>query len=142
MEVYSVYLHFDLLEVVPGRGEKRRRIMAFVRSLSENPNTPGDYTDKDASLRTRQIKVIGSYAITYWVDDPAKAVMVVGVRPADRWNYDPFSFNERNWWVTRVKSTDGGLEDASVRTLVAHHFVNARAEAAHGERTPALSQRG
>ncbi len=84
MESYSVYLHFDLLEVVPGRGEQRRLIMNFIRSLADAPHTLGDFTDRDESLRTLQIKIIGHYAITYWVDDPVKAVMVVGVRPADR----------------------------------------------------------
>ena len=44
----------------------------------------GDYTDKDASLQIRQIKIIGDYAITYWLDDAVKSVMVVDVRPADR----------------------------------------------------------
>ncbi len=84
MESYSVYLHFDLLEVVPRRGEQRRLIMNFIRSLAETPHRPGDFTDRDESLRTRQIKIVGHYAITYWVDDPVKAVMIVGVRPADR----------------------------------------------------------
>ena len=58
--------------------------MRFIRSLAENPNTRGDFTDRDESLRTRQIKIIGHYAITYWLDDPVKSVMVVGVAPADR----------------------------------------------------------
>jgi len=58
--------------------------MSFVRSLAANPYAPGDFTDQDESLRTRQIKIVGRYAITYWVDDPVKTVMVVGVRPADR----------------------------------------------------------
>jgi mRNA-degrading endonuclease RelE of RelBE toxin-antitoxin system len=84
MEAYAVYLHLDLLEVVPRQGEQRRLIMSFIRSLAENPYTPGDFTDRDQSLRTRQIKIIGHYAITYWVDDPVKIVMVVGVQPADR----------------------------------------------------------
>jgi hypothetical protein len=44
----------------------------------------GRFSDKDASLRTRQVKLIGDYAITYWVDSPVKAVMVVDVRRADR----------------------------------------------------------
>ena len=84
MGAYAVYLHLDLLEVVPGRGEQRTLIMSFIPSLAENPCTRGDFTDQDVSQRTRQIKIIGHYAITYWVDDPVKAVMVVGVRPADR----------------------------------------------------------
>ena len=38
MEAYAVYLHFDLLEVVSGRGDQRRLIMSFIRSLAENPH--------------------------------------------------------------------------------------------------------
>ena len=84
MGAYSVYLHLELLEVVPARGEQRRLIMSFVRSLADNPHTRGDFTDRDESLRTRQIKIIGRYAVTYWVDDPVKAVMIVSVDVADR----------------------------------------------------------
>ncbi len=84
MEAYAVYIHLDLLELVPGRGEQRKQIMNFIRSLAENPHTPGDYTDQDESLRTRQIKIVARYAITYWVDDPVGSVMIVGVRLADR----------------------------------------------------------
>lgn len=35
--------------------------MSFVRSLADQPQTPGDFTDTDESQRTRQIKVIGDY---------------------------------------------------------------------------------
>lgn len=84
MEPYAIYIHLDLLEVVPARGEQRTKIMNFIRSLFEHPRTPGDFTDQDASLRTRQIKIVGHYAITFWVDEPVKTVMVVGVKPADR----------------------------------------------------------
>ena len=84
MEQYQVYLNIDLLEVVPKTGRQRQEIMKFICSLRDQPRTKGDYTDKDASLQTRQIKIIGDYAITYWLDDAVKSVMVVDVRPADR----------------------------------------------------------
>jgi len=58
--------------------------MSFIRSLAEHPRAQGDFTERDESLRTRQIKIIGQYAVTYWVDDPVKAVMVVGVQRAQR----------------------------------------------------------
>ena len=57
--------------------------MDFIRSLREHPDTPGDFTDKDASLRERQIRIVGDYAITYWLDSPVRIIMVVDVRPAD-----------------------------------------------------------
>jgi mRNA-degrading endonuclease RelE of RelBE toxin-antitoxin system len=84
METYAIYLHLDLLEMVPSRGEQRRLIMSFIRALAANPHTPGDFTDKDESLRQRQIKIVGRYAVTYWVDDPVRVVMVVDVQLADR----------------------------------------------------------
>jgi mRNA-degrading endonuclease RelE of RelBE toxin-antitoxin system len=84
MDRYEVYLHIGLLDAVPKSGSQRKMIMDFIYSLRDRPRTDGDFTDKDASLRIRQIKIIGDYAITYWLDDPVKSVMVVDVRPADR----------------------------------------------------------
>lgn len=83
MPGYAVYLHLDLLEVIPKRGSQRRQIMDFIRSLASNPSREGDYTDKDATLRIRQVKIVGDYAITFWMDHPAKAVMVVDIHRAD-----------------------------------------------------------
>ncbi len=83
MADYAVYLHVGVLDAVPKSGEQRRRIMEFVRSLQKHPRTEGDYTDKEASFRIRQIKIVGDYAITYWLDDPVKSVMIVDVRSAD-----------------------------------------------------------
>jgi mRNA-degrading endonuclease RelE of RelBE toxin-antitoxin system len=84
MAEYQVYLHLGLLDAVPKSGSQRQKIMDFIYGLRQRPRAEGDYTDKDASLRIRQIKIIGDYAITYWLDDPVKIVMVVDVRLADR----------------------------------------------------------
>jgi mRNA-degrading endonuclease RelE of RelBE toxin-antitoxin system len=84
MAPYAVYLHFELLEVIPKRGAQQQKILHFIQSLSENPFMEGDFTDKDKIGRTRQIKIAGDYAITYWVDHPAKAVIVVDVALADQ----------------------------------------------------------
>ena len=84
MDPYQVYLNIDLLEAVPRSGRQRQQIIKFIYGLRDRPRTKGDYSDKDASLQIRQIKIIGDYAVTYWVDDAVKSVMVVDVRPADR----------------------------------------------------------
>ena len=84
MAEYEVYLHLGLLDAVPKSGAQRRRIMDFISRLRERPRTEGDYSDKDASFRIRQIKIVGDYAITYWLDDPVRIVMIVDVRLADR----------------------------------------------------------
>jgi hypothetical protein len=82
MEKYRAYLHLDLLDSMP-RGLARRKIFKFLSLLEDHPDTPGDFMDKDASLRVRQIKIVGDYAITYWTDYPVKAIMVVDLRKTD-----------------------------------------------------------
>ncbi|MEI9897410.1 MAG: hypothetical protein WDN28_27030 [Chthoniobacter sp.] len=84
MAAYEVFMHLTLLDSVPQTGAQRRRILDFIRSLRQRPDTPGDFADKDASLRVRQVKIIDDYAVTYWVDAPVKKVMVVDVRLADK----------------------------------------------------------
>ena len=84
MEEYAVYLHSELLQSVPKQGKQHDLILGFVRLLAQYPDTSGDFVDKDDTLRTRQIKIIGDYAITYWVDHAVKAVIIVSVRAADR----------------------------------------------------------
>ena len=83
MARYEVFVHAALLETIPKTGSQRRRILDFIYGLRERPDTLGDFTDQDRSLRTRQIKIVDDYAITYWVDSPVKAVMVIDVQPAD-----------------------------------------------------------
>ena len=77
-------MHVGLLDEIPRRGNQRRKIMDFIRGLRDAPETRGDFTDRDASLRERQIKIIGDYAVTFWLDAPVRAVMVVDVRLADK----------------------------------------------------------
>jgi hypothetical protein len=77
-------MHFSLLDAVPRSGIHRRKIIEFIRSLQEHPETQGDFTEKDVSLRERQIKIVGDYAVTYWLDAPVRIVMVVDVRAADK----------------------------------------------------------
>lgn len=83
MDGYRVYLHLDLLETLPRGSAQKRKILNFLRWLEQNPFARGDYTDRDTSLRVREIKVIGDYAVTYWADHPAKAVMIVDIQKAD-----------------------------------------------------------
>ncbi len=80
---HDVFMHVDLLDHVPRSGPHRRKIMDFIRSLHNHPHTPGDFTDQDSSLRDRQVKILGDYAIIYWLDAPIQAVMVVDIRRAD-----------------------------------------------------------
>ncbi len=83
MREYDVFIHVDLLARVPKTGVQRTRIMQFLETLRNDPRTPGDFTEQDATLRQREIKIVGDYAVTYWVDDPVRAIMVVDIQRAD-----------------------------------------------------------
>lgn len=84
MEPYRVFLHVDLLETVPRTGRQRELIMDFVRLLAVAPLTTGDFSQGDDSQRELQVKIVGNHAVSYWVDEPVRSVMIVGVRLADR----------------------------------------------------------
>ena len=81
---YEVFVHSDLLlGVVPRSGLQRRLIFGFLENLKRQPDQPGDFVEKDATLRELQIKIVGKYAITSWVDSPVRKVMVVDISLAD-----------------------------------------------------------
>ena len=84
MQPHEVYMHVGLLDSVPKSGSQRRKIMDFILNLRQSPDLRGDFTDRDASLRERQIKIVGDYAVTFWLDSPVRIIMVVDVSPADR----------------------------------------------------------
>ena len=84
MPHYAVYLHLELLDVVPKRGAQPQKILRFIRSLADDPFAAGDFSDKDDALRRREIKIIGDYATTYQVDHPGKIVMIMDISLADQ----------------------------------------------------------
>jgi hypothetical protein len=81
MPPYAVYLHSNLLDSVPKTGVQRRKILEFIRSLGNHPGTMGDFAEQDETLREHQVKIVGDYAIVYWLDAPVRIVMITEVRP-------------------------------------------------------------
>jgi hypothetical protein len=84
MRPYVVFINEQALGSIPRAGESLVAILKFVRSLAENPNAPGDFSEVDGSGRVVQVKVIGRHAITYWPDHAVSEVKVTHIRPADR----------------------------------------------------------
>ena len=81
MALYAVYLHVDLLETLPGSGKQKRKIIDFLQSLQAQPGMLGDYTELDDSYRLMSIKIVGKWAVTYCLDDAARAVIIYKVQP-------------------------------------------------------------
>ena len=80
---YEVYLHEKLLACAPRSGRSRKRVMDFVRSLASDPFQKGDYEDSDAAGHSIGVKLIGCYAVTFFVDHAVGEVKIVNLELAD-----------------------------------------------------------
>jgi hypothetical protein len=84
MRSYAVYINEAALASAPRSGRQREQLITFIRSLAQNPNTPGDFLEKDEANRTVQVKVIGRYAVTFWADHAVAEIKITHIRPADQ----------------------------------------------------------
>lgn len=85
MEPYQIFLRSEAIEALHGiRGTSRRSIAFFIDSLASSPLQAGDYSSQDSTGREISIKILGSHAVTYWADHPAKEIKITDIRCADR----------------------------------------------------------
>jgi hypothetical protein len=83
MRPYAIYINEAALTFAPRSSLQREKVMQYVRSLADNPNAPGDFSEKDSAGRTVQVKIIGRYAVTYWVDHAVAEVKITHIKSAD-----------------------------------------------------------
>jgi hypothetical protein len=83
MQPYSVYINELALQTAPRTGNQRTLVMNFVRFLAANPNSPGDFQERDEGGRTVQVKLVGRYAIIFWADHPVSEIKITHIKPAD-----------------------------------------------------------
>jgi mRNA-degrading endonuclease RelE of RelBE toxin-antitoxin system len=84
MRPYAVFINEQALASTPRSAAQREPLMKFVRSLADNPNATGDFTERDNTGRTIQVKVVGRYAVTYWADHAVSEVKVTHIKSADK----------------------------------------------------------
>ena len=85
MSPYKIFLRLEAAEAIRVvRGVQQTQISAFIDSLGNDPSQVGDYTERDESDRQVESKVIGQYAITFWVDHAVKEIKIADIRRADR----------------------------------------------------------
>ena len=83
MRPYAIYISEAALASAPSSGLQREKLMRFIRSLAENVRREGDFSEKDQTGRTVQVKIIGRYAVTFWVDHAVSEVKVTHIKLAD-----------------------------------------------------------
>jgi hypothetical protein len=81
---YELYLRHEVHVAISAiKSNPRREIIRFLESLASDPFHIGDYRDRTPEGREVQVKVIGSHALLYWADHPAREVKVVDLVQAD-----------------------------------------------------------
>jgi hypothetical protein len=84
MAPYEIFLRSEAIEALSGiRGVSRKLIVVFIDSLASDPLQAGDYSVQDSTGRDICIKILGSYAVTYWADHPVKEIRITDIRSAD-----------------------------------------------------------
>ncbi len=58
-------------------------IMELIRSLGTRPFTAGDFKEVDPDGRSREVKIVGRYAVMWWADHAAKEIKVINIQLAD-----------------------------------------------------------
>jgi mRNA-degrading endonuclease RelE of RelBE toxin-antitoxin system len=85
IEPYEVFLRSEAVQSMRSiPNTARRRISALIDSLSADPALNGDYQISDRTGRSIEIKILQSYAITFWVDHAAREIKVIDISHADR----------------------------------------------------------
>jgi hypothetical protein len=84
MRPYQVYINQEALLTAPRSGAQRNKVMAFIHSLATNPNSTGDFSEKDPVGRAVQVKIVGRFAITFWADHAVSEVKITHVKLADK----------------------------------------------------------
>ncbi len=80
---YVLFLHWEAAAFFHAlrRGEKEA-VGRFLDLLEKYPHTAGETTERDASGRTIQVKVIARLKVVYWADHAVKEVKVLRI---ERW---------------------------------------------------------
>ena len=84
MQPYKVLVTIEALQMKRPSRVERNRILSFLEAMANNPDRPGDYTERDDAGRSVQIKIVGDFALTYWADHAVKEVKVTKIEKADR----------------------------------------------------------
>lgn len=81
---YKVFIEEKAVDVVAAtRGQQRKGLKEFIRSLGYNPFTEDDFPEIDNTGREVYTKLVGAYAVTYWSDHAVKEVKVLEIIKAD-----------------------------------------------------------
>ena len=80
---FKVLVDLDLAFEMPDDPGSKKKILAFMRSLSAEPVAKADFFELDPDSAIIYTKIIDDKAVSYLVDSEKMEVSVEFIRPAD-----------------------------------------------------------
>ncbi len=81
---FRLLIDIEVLEFVERLPPRlRQEIRTAIREIQANPGAQTEAEDSDSSGRPLSIKIVGDYAITFWIDHADKHVKIMDIHSAD-----------------------------------------------------------
>ncbi|HEY8933239.1 MAG TPA: hypothetical protein VIM44_08010 [Rariglobus sp.] len=81
---YAVIAPLSLYDTLRGLSRPRRRLIEdFLHRLARHPALRGDFEAPGEDNRVHQVKMIGDWLISYWIDHPAREIRVTSLEPIE-----------------------------------------------------------
>lgn len=81
---YALVAPLSLYDTLRGlRRSHRRLIEDFLHRLARQPSLQGDFEAPSEDGRIHQIKIVGDWLVSYWVDHPVREIRVTSLEPIE-----------------------------------------------------------
>lgn len=80
MNAYEIVAPLTVFEVLRAlRRPERRMIEDFLLRVAHHPSLAGDFEAPAEDGRIHQVKILGEWMVSYWVDDAVREVRITSI---------------------------------------------------------------
>ena len=84
LRAYDIVAPLGVYQLLRTLGRSpRREIELFLYRLALQPGLPGDFETPAEDGRTHQVKMVGRWLVSYWIDHAVREVRVTGIEPVE-----------------------------------------------------------
>lgn len=81
---YDLVAPLSLYDTLRGLNRSRRRMIEdFLHRLARQPALRGDFEAPGEDDRVHQVKIVGDWIVSYWVDHPVREIRVTSLEPIE-----------------------------------------------------------
>lgn len=78
MKPYAVFVQSEVMnQLIQMSAVRRRALSRFLEQLSTDPFLRGEFPVKDVRDRDAEVKLVGSYLVTFYADHAAREIQVL-----------------------------------------------------------------